>query len=120
MLNRCRSRATGSWEWYGAEGVTVCERWLNFENFVADMGERPGFDYSLERKQLDRGYEPDNCIWLLKRLQARNKRTTLWVEMSGERKCLAEWAELYQRNYGKLYHFVRKRGLSLAAALQRT
>jgi hypothetical protein len=63
MKDRCQNPNSNNWEAYGARGVTVCERWQSFENFLADMGERP------EGKTLDRypdrngGYGPDNCRW---------------------------------------------------------
>ena len=59
----------------------------------ADMGDRPGDEYSIERIDNNGDYSPDNCCWLLKKHQARNRRTTRWITANGERLSLAEWAE---------------------------
>jgi len=58
---------------YGAVGIGMAERWLNFENFLADMGERPG-GTSIDRIDGTKGYEPGNCRWATSREQARNRK----------------------------------------------
>jgi hypothetical protein len=73
---------------YGGRGITVCERWRVFENFLADMGERPA-GKSLDRINTDLGYEPGNCRWATKSEQMRNTRRALVFEG----KPLAQWAE---------------------------
>lgn len=68
MKHRCSKR-----EEYSA--VTVCERWLNsFDNFLADMGERPGRNYSIDRVDNAGNYEPGNCRWATRSEQQKNKR----------------------------------------------
>jgi hypothetical protein len=65
MRSRCRNESNGSYQRYGGRGITVCERWdSSFENFLADMGERPGLDYQLDRRDPDGNYEPGNCWWI--------------------------------------------------------
>lgn len=65
MKARCHSPKSAAYQHYGARGIKVCERWLTFENFLADMGERPE-GHSLDRIDTDKNYSPDNCRWLPK------------------------------------------------------
>jgi hypothetical protein len=73
MLTRCRNPRRHNAENYSGRGIQVCERWESFENFLADMGERPD-GRTLERDDTNKGYEPGNCSWATPIKQARNRR----------------------------------------------
>jgi hypothetical protein len=95
MKRRCHNPQATNYKDYGARGIAVCDRWFNsFENFLADMGERPSKEYSIERKDGNKNYEPDNCIWATSTEQNRNKKNNFNLTLNGETKCVAEWAEI--------------------------
>ena len=63
MIQRCSDPNHIGYDRYGAKGITVCDRWLSFENFYADMGEPPTEQHSVERRDGSLGYFKDNCYW---------------------------------------------------------
>lgn len=91
MLNRCYRETYNHYEDYGGRGITVCDRWHTFENFLNDMPPRPS-GHSLERIDNDGNYCPENCRWATQAEQMRNTRKTKRITANGETKHLAVWA----------------------------
>lgn len=75
MKVRCLQKSHHSYQFYGARGVTVCQRWMKFENFHTDM--RNGFEFGLTIDRIDsgKGYSPENCRWLTMKEQSNNRKT---------------------------------------------
>jgi hypothetical protein len=76
MRERCINPNATQWKWYGGKGVVVCERWGSFDNFLADMGERPA-GMTIDRIDSNGNYEPSNCRWADHLTQIRNQEKTL-------------------------------------------
>lgn len=94
MIGRCYNPKNSRYESHGRRGITVCDRWKNFENFLSDMGERPSKTYSLDRIDNNGNYTPENCRWATAKQQARNTRRNRNLTIDGRTFCVAEWAEI--------------------------
>jgi hypothetical protein len=94
MIKRCTRESTVHYDRYGGRGIDVCERWMSFENFYADMGERPD-GMSIERIDNDKGYSPENCRWATIAEQTRNRRSNVNITIDGETMCATDWARRF-------------------------
>ena len=102
MRERCNDSNHLWYKNYGGRGIKVCDRWQNsFENFFADMGERPE-GMTIERKDGNKDYSPGNCIWATRKEQARNTRKNVVLVFNNESHCLAEWSEITSIPVGTL------------------
>lgn len=115
MIGRCRVKSNAAYARYGANGITVCARWLDFRNFLEDMGECAD-GMSIDRVDNEKGYEPGNCRWATAVQQARNQRGNKWIDIHGDVRTLAEWCELKGMPYFSVARRLR-RGWSVERAL---
>lgn len=80
MKRRCSATVGDTFANYGARGIGYCDRWKAFTNFLADMGNPPSEKHTLERKNNDDGYSPENCKWATRTEQNNNKRDTIKID----------------------------------------
>lgn len=92
MHQRCRNPGCISFKNYGAKGIRVCERWIQFKNFVEDMGEPPSEAHTLDRRNNALGYSKDNCRWATRIEQGKNRSLNRIIEFQGEVMHLTDWA----------------------------
>lgn len=91
MRQRCLNPNNNRYARYGGRGIRICDRWLeSFDNFYADMGPRPQ-GTSIERRDNDGDYEPNNCRWATPKEQSNNMSRNRYLEHKGKRQTLAQW-----------------------------
>lgn len=118
MIQRCHYPKSVSFKYYGAKGVSVCERWKNFENFLNDMGGTWRPELTLERIDNSKGYFPTNCRWASTHEQRMNDAHGKVVTVRGVTKRLASFAtDLGISN--EAIHGRLKRGWSIEDACTR-
>jgi hypothetical protein len=92
MRQRCENPRNKHFYNYGARGIIVCKRWMKFANFISDMGSRPFAGATIERKDNDGPYSPENCRWATRAEQQRNRRNNVKLTINGETAVLKDWA----------------------------
>jgi hypothetical protein len=119
MVQRCHNPKNPGYRYYGARGVTVCDRWRsNFANFFEDMGGRPSASHELDRHPDPAGpYAPGNCRWVTHKQNCRNKRKHRRLTHDGKSLTISEWSELTGIKYLTIWMRVTRLGWSVADAL---
>ena len=93
MKQRCLNPNNKGYPNYGGRGVTICDKWMSFEGFYSDMGDKPA-RLSLERINNNNGYSPENCKWADRASQNSNKRNNRYIEANGETRTITEWSRV--------------------------
>lgn len=120
MKSRCLNQNDPSFKDYGARGIRVTDRWANdFEAFLSDMGERPR-GTSLDRIDVNLGYQPGNCRWADAKVQGRNRRSNRLVEWDGQTVTIAELSERTGTPYQRLHERIVRRGWDVLRAVTET
>jgi hypothetical protein len=93
MVDRCKLPTHQAYANYGGRGITVCERWSKYENFLADMGQQPFKGASIDRINNNAGYSKKNCQWVNSATQNRNRRSNRMLTIDGETQPVCVWSE---------------------------
>ena len=93
MRTRCENPHGTHYDNYGGRGISVCEEWHDFANFM-QWAERTGYreNLTLDRIDANEGYNPVNCRWVTMREQNRNRRNNANITYHGVTRCLSDWA----------------------------
>lgn len=118
IIQRCTKSSNTAFKTYGARGISVCERWLKFENFLTDVGPRPSLLHSIDRFPNKAGnYEPGNVRWATRTEQSANRRNTINLEFRGRTQSMAAWAKEYGLRNATLYERIVTLGWSVERAI---
>ena len=116
MIQRCDNPKAKDYHRYGAKGIKVCERWHDFANFLADMGDRPE-GMTLDRRSNLGDYSKDNCRWATKKQQTENRFLNKPLRHNGHTALVSEWAGITGIPQHILFSRLRH-GWTIAAALE--
>lgn len=94
MLQRCRDANCEKYPRYGGRGIQVCDRWLDFDSFVEDMGAPPTKQHTLDRIDLNGNYCKENCQWADAETQMNNTSQNRFIEINGVVKTMSQWARV--------------------------
>lgn len=118
MKARCTNPANKDFSNYGGRGISVCAEWHDFKVFAAwaeSSGYAPGM--TIERQDVNGGYDPANCTWILNKRQPRNRTNTHLYTMDGRTMDIRDWAEEYGIPYYRLRSRLLNYGWDLRKAL---
>lgn len=95
MLSRCYREKDIHYPSYGARGITVCEEWKNDKECFFEWAMNNGYadNLTIERKDNDKGYSPNNCTWVTKEMQYKNKRQNIMITHNGKTMCAEDWSK---------------------------
>lgn len=110
MIERCTDKTCDRYKDYGGRGISMCHEWLDDFDEFCDWAKAHGYasGLTIDRIDNDGNYSPENCRWVTKREQNRNKRTNLLVEYRGETKPLIEWCEELGLRYDPIHNRITK------------
>ena len=104
MKARCFNPNHKDYPNWGGRGITVCDRWLNLDNFLADMGSRPTAKHSLDRIDNNGDYSPENCRWSTRVEQQNNTRYNRLITIGNDTRTIAQWENKMGYGRGVIYN----------------
>lgn len=108
MMDRCYNDKFSDYHNYGGRGIKVDDRWHDVSNFVNDMQQGYNNGLQLDRINNNMNYSKDNCRWVTRKENNRNKRTNVYVTINNERKTVSEWCEHFNIRKSSIYPRIRK------------
>ena len=120
IKKRCNNPNSARFKDYGGRGIKMCDEWLDDFDSFADWSKNNGYsdELTIDRKDVDGNYEPQNCRWITIKEQCRNKRNTVFVEYHGVKKPLIVWCEELGLVYDTMHDRIKKRGWSVEKAFE--
>ena len=121
MKLRCYDSSSKHYKNYGLRGIRICGEWLgddgldNFRKWAIESGYHKGL--TIDRRDNNKDYSPDNCRWVDMKIQSNNKRNNVWLEMNGKTQTLTQWCEEYNVPYPRVRVRIRNMGWTLQEAL---
>jgi hypothetical protein len=116
--SRCHNQKDPKYKNYGARGIAMCDEWRSdASKFINYMGPKP-VGMTLERLDVNKGYQPGNCVWADSHTQSRNRTNTVFVTYNGERMVLKDCAIVAGVSYKSLHRRVKYRGQTADEAVK--
>ncbi len=122
MKQRCINPNHNAYKYYGARGIKVCDEWIdkengfiNFYNWAMQNGYQEHL--TIDRINVNKNYEPDNCRWATRKEQANNTRINHIINFNGESHTIAEWGEILNINKYTLYDRINRSNMTIKTAL---
>lgn len=119
MKERCYNPNTQSYHSYGGRGITICDEWLADTNAFCSWAESNGYKkgLSIERIDVNQGYNPQNCKWIPMSEQCYNLRKSVKITFNGKTQTLAQWADELGIPHQTLHNRIRVHNWSIERAL---
>ena len=108
IRNRCNNPNAIAYKNYGGRGIKICSRWDKFELFVADMGEKPTEQHTIDRIDNNGDYEPSNCRWITRKEQLKNTSRNVFHTYNGITKTQVEWSEIHKISDDVIRHRIKQ------------
>ena len=107
MKSRCFNKNEPAYKNYGERGITICDRWMDFQNFYSDMGDCP-IGMTLDRVDNNGNYSPENCRWASWKEQQNNRRNNKFILHKGEYKTISQWfPNINVKEYRKIHRRIK-------------
>ena len=118
MMSRCYRPSNSHFHRYGGRGITVCDEWLNVQNFVKWCEQvNPPEGTTIDRIDNNAGYTPDNCRFVSLKENQNNRSTNVLLEWNGRTQTIAQWSEDLNIPYELIYRRIKVLGWSVERAL---